>query len=302
MSSPIEIIINTASGANDKDEIRQKLIEFFDAKQVEVRIVLVRTGAELISAAKAAASGESQTIVAGGGDGTLATVAAELVGTDKEFGVLPLGTFNYFSKNLGIPLEPEEAARIIIEGRTTMVDVGSVNGRTFLINASLGLHPEVLREREKIYRRWGRNQLAALFSYVKTMLRPASFLRLRLTTANGERILRKTPLVFVGFNKYQLDEINIRGSDCFDVGKMPFYISKPMSRIGLLRLAARGFFGGLRDSEDFQVLCLKEAWVEARRRHLRVSMDGEVVTMRIPLHFRIHPKALRVIVPFENKQ
>lgn len=132
------------------------------------------------------------------------------------------------------------------------------------------------------------------------MLRPASFLRLRLTTASGERILRKTPLVFVGFNKYQLDEINIRGGACLDAGEMAFYIANPMERIGLLRLAVRGLFGRLRDSEDFQVLCLKEAQVEARRKRLRVSLDGEVLTMQSPLHFRVRSKALRVIVPFEG--
>lgn len=277
---------------------RGKLLIVFSRKAV---LTLRLVGAEIVQMAKKAAQSEFQTIVAGGGDGTLAAVASELVGTDKTFGVLPLGTFNYFARNLGIPLDAEEAARNIVEGHTAQIDVGEVNGKTFLINASLGLHPAMLREREKLYSRWGRSRIAAFFSGALTMLRPASFLRLRLTTANGERMLRKTPLVFVGFNKYQLEEINIRGGACLAAGEMAFYIANPMGRIELLRLAVRGLFGRLRDSEDFQVLCLKEARVEARSKRLRVSLDGELFTMKTPLDFRVLPKVLRVIVPEKLK-
>lgn len=294
--STIEIIINASSGASDKEEAHQRVAEIFKSSSIDARIAFAGSGAEVIELARRAIDGSSQTIVAGGGDGTISAVASMLVGTDKVLAVLPMGTFNYFARNLGVPLDLEGAAQNIIEGRVASVDVGEVNGRTFLNNASLGLYPAILRRREEVYEQWGRSRLAAYFSVALVMLRPASFLKLRLS-ADGEELRRRTPLVFVGSNEYQLEEFNMSGRSCLDAGELAFYITHPIGRPGLLWLALRGLFRRLQDADDFQVLCLKGAWVETRRKQLRVAMDGEISLMKTPLHFRARPGALRVIVP-----
>jgi diacylglycerol kinase family enzyme len=68
--------------------------------------------------------------------------------------------------------------------------------------------------------------------------------------------------------------------------------------LGLLRLAWRALFGGLRNEEDFNAMCTKEVWIETRRpKRLRVATDGEVTTMTTPLHYRVRPGSLRVLVP-----
>ena len=299
-SSRVEIIINARSGAGDKEAARATLLEIFAAGGVEANIRLAQSGAEIVRIAEEAARGDAQIIVAGGGDGTIAAVAQTLVGADKIFGVLPLGTFNYFARNLGVPLDLEAAARNLMAGEIKSVAVGEVNGRVFLNNASLGLYPAILRRREGVYRRWGRSRPAAYFSVALALLRPAAFLRLRLE-ANGERTFRKTPLVFVGNNDYQLEEFNLGGRACLAEDALAFFITKPVGRFGMLRLALRGLFRRLRDAEDFQTLCLREAQIETRRKRLRVAMDGEVFRMKTPLRFRLLPDALRVIVPAANR-
>ena len=136
--SGIDVIINAISRAPDKEETRRLLAERFAASGVDARISLARSGADIVALAQRAVEGSSRTVVAGGGDGTVNAVASVLVGTDKSLGVLPLGTFNYFARNLGIPVDLDGAARTLIEGRVAKVCVGDVNGRTFLNNASLG--------------------------------------------------------------------------------------------------------------------------------------------------------------------
>ena len=292
--SGIEVIINAISRAPDKEETRRLLAERFAASGVDARISLARSGADIVALAQRAVEGSSRTVVAGGGDGTVNAVASVLVGTDKSLGVLPLGTFNYFARNLGIPVDLDGAATTLIEGRVAKVCVGDVNGRTFLNNASLGLYPAMLLQREGTYKRWGRSRLAAYWSVAVVMLRPAAFLHLRF---NDEQLPRRTPLVFVGNNGFQLEEFNLRGRACLDAGNFAFYITHPVGRLGLWRLAMRGLLRRLQDADDFQVSSVKEAWVETRRKRLRVAMDGELVMVTTPLHFRARPGALSVIVP-----
>src|SRR5205085_3689399 len=100
----------------------------------------------------------------GGGDGTQSAIASRLAGTQLVHGVLPLGTLNHFAKDLGIPLQLDEAVRTLAEGRVLEVDVGEVNGRVFINNSSLGLYPEIVRERELQQMRLGKSKWRALAS------------------------------------------------------------------------------------------------------------------------------------------
>src|SRR5258708_31556269 len=145
----VKIIINTHSGLGDKEEARRLLTEILEAGDVDSEILLARSGAEVARLAKQAVREKWTVIVAGGGDGTVNTVASQLIGTYKVLGVLPLGTFNHFARDLKIPAELELAAQAFVSGRTIKVDVGEVNDRIFLNNSSLGLYPTIVSEREK---------------------------------------------------------------------------------------------------------------------------------------------------------
>jgi diacylglycerol kinase family enzyme len=100
----IEVIINASSGDGNKERLQQRLAEAFTANGLEARISMARNGSELIALAQRAARSEAETIVAGGGDGTVNSVASSIVGSDKALGVLPFGTMNHFAKDLHIPL------------------------------------------------------------------------------------------------------------------------------------------------------------------------------------------------------
>ena len=138
----IEVIVNSGSGPGHEDGIQQVLTEAFKAAGVDAKINLARTGSEVTTLAQQAAKGDADTVVAGGGDGTISSVAAALIGKDKRLGILPFGTMNHFAKDLFIPLELEGAIGTIVAGHETKVDVGEVNGEIFINNSSLGLYPD----------------------------------------------------------------------------------------------------------------------------------------------------------------
>jgi len=300
MSQTVEVIINAAAGAGEGGgEQGRAVAEAFAACGTVARLSVARDGGEVTELARRALSNGARAVVAGGGDGTIGSVASALVGTGRPLGVLPLGTLNHFAKDLRIPLGLAEAARNVCEGREVLVDVGEVNGRVFINNSSLGLYPRIVRRREKLQEREGSGKWSAFLRASLAVLRRYPFLHVRLD-ADGRRVVRKTPFVFVGNNEYLMESLQMGGRERLDAGHLSLYVAHRTGRLGLLRLALSALVGRLGRAEDFDSLQAEEIWVETRRpRRLPVATDGEVTVMTTPLHFRVRPGALRVIVPKE---
>src|SRR4051812_31861795 len=104
---PIKIIISASAGSGDNNEAVRRLAQIFDEKQVEAEISLAQNGAEVAELAREAALGPYKVIVAGGGDGTVSSIAAAVINSGKILGVLPLGTLNHFARDLKIPFDLE---------------------------------------------------------------------------------------------------------------------------------------------------------------------------------------------------
>lgn len=298
--SRLMVILNSAAGTaktSGGGTVEARLGEIFAAGGVDARIFLAKDGAELTSLAERAAREGFPVVVAGGGDGTVNLVASKLVGTEARLGILPLGTLNHFAKDLNIPLDIEEAAQTIIAGHAVQVDVGEVNGRIFINNSSLGLYPSIVRHRERQQERLGRGKWYALFWAGLTVLRRYPFLDVRLT-ANGEPLTRRTPIVFIGNNEYEMSSFQIGARSCLDKGQLSLHVAHRVGRLRLIQIALAALLGwNPSDAPDFDQLCAAELWVETRRKHLLVATDGEVAVMQAPLHYRIRPGELRVIVP-----
>lgn len=292
----IEVVLNSRSGTLDKHALVSTIESFLAERGLIPRVHVATSGREVPMLAQQAASGDADIVVAGGGDGTIATVAEHISGTGKAFGILPLGTFNYFAKNLGIPLELDAALDVLVRGALTSVDVCEVNGHLFLNNSSIGLYPAVLAQRENTYRRFGRSQLAAYLSVLLVLLRPPPFVNLRIR-ADGHLLACRTPLLFIGNNAFQIDSFGIVGRECIDSRKLILYLTRPLDALGLIQLAVRGFLRGLRGAREFETICAEEVVISMRRRRVRVAMDGEIRVLETPLRYRVRRGALCVTVP-----
>ncbi|HVQ36057.1 MAG TPA: diacylglycerol kinase family protein [Pyrinomonadaceae bacterium] len=291
----IEVIINAKSGTDDKKDVHRRLQELFAASGVEVHLSVVRAGAKITDLARKAAQSDADVIVAGGGDGTINSVASAAIESGKTMGVLPFGTLNHFAKDLHIPLHLEDAIQTIVAGHTVEVDVGEVNGRIFVNNSSLGLYPSIVRERQK-QQRLGWGKWPAFVWAGLAVLRRYPFLNVRLSVDDRE-LTSRTPFVFVGNNEYEMETLNIGRRGCLDAGQLSLYMTDRISRLGLIRLALRALLGGLRQEKDFTALCTREMWIETKHKHVRVALDGELSVMEPPLHYRVRPRALRVLAP-----
>jgi diacylglycerol kinase family enzyme len=150
---PITVIMNAASGHDDKQVAREEIEKVLAASGRNFRVLTPERPDELEKLAKRAVEEAGKNpgiIVAAGGDGTINTVAGAVAGTNLPFGVVPLGTFNFFARNLGIPLEAVAATQALLDGHTRPLHIARVNGKVFLINSSVGLYRRLQEEREKL--------------------------------------------------------------------------------------------------------------------------------------------------------
>ncbi len=289
------VIVNAGSGTGSDPALAERLKTLFRESGADAEIRVVQ-GADIDATVKAAVATRPEVIVAAGGDGTVSAVSAALVDSEIALGVLPLGTLNHFAKDLGMPLDVAAAAAVVACGPIGRVDVGEVNGRVFVNNSSLGLYPDIVRDRERQQRRLGRGKWPALLWATLAALRRYPFLAVRLSVDGSEDVYR-TPFVFLGNNEYRMEGFAIGERDRLDDGLLSLYIAQRPGRARLFQLAIHALFGKLRQARDFRVFRATEIVVESKHRRLRVATDGEVTLMTPPLRYRVRPASLRVVRP-----
>jgi diacylglycerol kinase family enzyme len=300
MTAAVTVIVNSTAGTGCPPDWAEQLEQKFGAAGVQARVCVVEHGTDILSTVDAAVKEGARVVVAGGGDGTVSAVASRLVGTRTTLGVLPMGTLNHFAKDLNIPLEQEAAIAAIAAGREVEVDVGEVNGRVFINNSSLGIYPDIVRDREQRQRRLGHSKWRALLEASIAAARRYPVLTVHLEV-EGKTLVRRTPFVFIGNNEYTMEGFDIGARAALDRGTLSLYVTQRMGRFGLLHLALMALFKRLDQARDFDVLTAREFVVRTGHRRLRVATDGEVTLMQTPLEYRVRAGALRVIVPAQGE-
>ena len=238
----------------------------------------------------------AELLIAAGGDGTMGAIAGELAGSQTMMGILPLGTLNHFARDLGIPFDLADAAGVIAANQQRRVDIAEVNGRAFVNNASIGLYPLMVVDRDAQRQRLGRSKrLAMLVASLRTMTRFHAR-RLALSTDGGEARL-DTPLLFVGNNDYRLALPGAGRRESLDAGELSVMVMRSKSLPGFLAATGRALLGIGRRDDLVRVDGVKQLKVDSARSHLTLAIDGETLALAPPLTFRIRPKALTVIVP-----
>ena len=208
---PFFIVMNAASGHNDASDEQRVVASVLTAAGREFEFLEIDKPASIAAVcarAVALAQARNGVVVAAGGDGTINAVAAAVLRSNCPFGVLPQGTFNYFGRANAIPQDSRAAATALLGASVSPVTVGEVNGRVFLVNASLGLYPQLLEDREAWKKQFGRSRLVAFASGLATIFKARGQLQLEVELAGTTKSLR-TPTLFVGNNPLQLAQVGI---------------------------------------------------------------------------------------------
>ena len=295
------IVLNLASGASQKDEVRQAMEEELARSGRRHRFVPVEPGQIVQTCREAArlARENGGILVAVGGDGTLNCAAQAALAEGCPLGIIAQGTFNLFARELGLALDAGHATRQLLNGQPQPVQVGLANERVFLVNASVGLYPKLLADREQVKQKLGRRRWIAMLAALRSLLE----WRLQLVLdaeMDGELAKLRTASVFLCNNRLQLQRIGVQEYVVEQVGQgmIACLLLPPMrwwSKLGMLASAAFGKIGEGRSIQSFPMRSLTVGARAARR--LRVATDGEVQWMELPVRFTVAPRPLRVMLP-----
>jgi diacylglycerol kinase family enzyme len=310
-AGPFFIALNAGSGHSETEERRSTIESVLGQAGREFHLAIVdRPDAidEIAAGLARRAADAGGVLVAAGGDGTINAVAHQAVKHGCAFGVLPQGTFNYFGRTHGIPEDLTEAVHALLAARLHPVQVGMDNDRVFLVNASIGLYPKLLEERELDKKRFGRSRLVAALSALKTILSPHRRLRLILQI-DGKLQRLRTATFFVGNNRLQLEQVGIPPlSAALEDGRLVAVAPRTKGRLGMLWMllhGALGRMGRLDQAEQLATFTFTQMQVKvkmkvatlSRRRKVKVATDGEVTHMSIPLEFRVLGERLLLLKP-----
>lgn len=302
--SALLFLINASSGAWDVDAKRLMIESALAAHGRKGEVIICRPS-ELVRAAENAAAmavANHTAVIAVGGDGSLNTVAQATHAAGCAMGVIPYGTFNYFARTHGIPTEPAAAVRALFKAQPMPVQVGGINDRVFLVNASLGIYPELLQDREAYKARFGRSRWVAFLAACATLLRAQR--RLRLSIQIGQRIRKvETVTLFVCNNPLQLRQFGAEPDDTVPGvpgdGSLAAVMLRPIGTLSMLGLLVRGAMGKLREAAGIESLEFHHMVIKPRRvphrKEMMVAFDGEVAFMSTPIAIGVLDKPLYLL-------
>ena len=292
MPESLPVIVNRSGGTATSlgDKLEATVREAFAEQPIDLHLV---EGKDIATTVERVVG--RPVIAIGGGDGTQGSAAAVLAGTDTALAILPLGTRNHLARQLGIPLDLAEAAKLATGGRREPIDLAKAGERVFVNNASIGMYTKLVRERDK---RWGPKWLGTI---------PAAWTVLRTFRArplwlviDGERRRVVTPLLFIGNNRYSLDAGKLGQRESLSDGVLSLYAIERKGALALLGFAMRALLGRADPERDFCELAdAREVTIEDTG-PIAVAFDGEVERMTLPLIFGIIPGALEVVVPADT--
>jgi diacylglycerol kinase family enzyme len=290
----VAVIMNCGGGgAPECGEKAQRVEAAFIAAGLDVELTLCE-GKDLAQQARTAAASGVDAVVAAGGDGTVSSVAGALAGGEVPLAVLPMGTLNHFARDIGMPTGLEQAVQAIAANQVDRVDLGEVNGRVFVNNSSIGLYPEIVISRDAEQKRSGSSKWWAMLVAARRVLARFPLMVVRVITDHG-RLESPTPFLFVGNNHYALNALTLGQRERLDRGKLSLYMVRCSGRLKMFWLMVRALLQRLNAVADFEAHSVTELRVHLPRRKLEVALDGEVISMRSPLHFQIRPRALRIL-------
>lgn len=241
------------------------------------------------------ASDEFDTVIAGGGDGTVSTAGKLALKSGKTLGVVPLGTMNLFARALGMPQALEAAFHALASAQPAKVDVGEVNGEAFFNHVSVGLHARLVRIRDRMSYA---GRISKIFNSIRALRRAAAGAPMRKLAikVDGQRVRRlKSTLTVVTVNPVPDQAAQLPFRPGQDYGKLGCYMYSRQGMGDIAVLLAELTAGNWSRNENLELLEAETVKLDSARR-LHASIDGEVMLMKPPLRCRIRPGALKTLV------
>ncbi len=300
------LIFNPISGQGNPDQ-DLALIRSILEPQIQLNVILTDPEIDPGEQAKEAMKGETDLVIASGGDGTISAVAAAVIETKIPLGVIPRGTANAFSVALGIPTNLYAACETILAGTTRVVDVARCNDVPMILLAGIGLEAETVAKADRelknqlgvlAYLLAGAQQIATheIFeAQIEIGCQTSSFPSAAMTVANAAP---PTSILAQGWGETLVDD----GLLDVTIGVRESPESTLATRLQAVNSLADLFASALikKPTSREDILCLRVPQIKiSADPPQKVVVDGEIIGTT-PVEIRCIPQGLTIFAPLAN--
>lgn len=295
MNGPIPVIFNPNAGSKRRGPLgghsAESLAALFTAQGRQANVITTESEEHAQSEVSRLAATGADLIVVAGGDGTIGQLATGLLGRDVALGVIPLGTVMNVPRMLGVPLDAEQAVRLLCgpSARTALIDVGEANGHVFYETMSVGLHAAMFNsERQFDDGRWGSalRPLWMAFRY-----RPG---RIDIQLDDSATVQTRGLMAVIANGPYAGAGLTVAPDARLDDGLFDVRVFRHFSKVELFRHLASIMFG--RRAFVPHVSTYRAARVRiSGRRPLPARADSVDIGFT-PVECRVLTRALKVVV------
>ena len=243
-------------------------------------------------ARRAARSGKYDLLVAAGGDGTYNQVINGIIGTDMPLALMPLGTSNVLMRSLKFPLNPVDAARVIVEGQLKKWDLGRINGRYFANMTSFGLDAYATERTNLKLKR-----VAGKYAYIWSAIQNLPFYRPYPMSliVDGKPLPHRPIFVNVANAPLYGGEYKLTPNARMDDGELDVFIFDSQNIYRLLYFALRVILNFPLNLPEISVRRARRVEITAPGR-VPYQVDGDTMGS-LPAQISIHPRAIKIITP-----
>lgn len=302
--STARLIYNPAAGRFPAGHLLDRAAMVLGQAGWELQVVEVGSQEKLTDLARSAVDEGCTAVFVAGGDGSVGRVASALAGTQTALGVLPAGTANVWAKELGLPrldwlnwFALEDAATMLARAQVREVDLGECNGKTFLLWAGVGIDGRVVKSLEP-RDRWEK-ALGGINYATQVVWKSLDWDGIQLRVSASGQAWEDRCIVGVASNirAYAGGLFELAQEARVDDGLLDFWLISGRSVIDVVYRTVQVLLGAHTEDPGIAHFQAREATFESDVLQLPMHVDGEPIEMGPPIHFRVHPKALRVLVP-----
>ncbi len=232
-----------------------------------------------------------------GGDGTIDEVLQGMGDNPLPIGIIPFGTVNVLSLELGIPFNPIQAAQIIIDGYLRKIDMGRINGKPFILMVSTGIDAYAVHNVDlKLKKVMGK------LAYGWSALWSAATYKTRkiYITLPKEGIHDKGYMAVIANSRYYGGRINLDRETSIDDGALNVILFKGASTLELFRTFFELVSGRRKKMPDVSFYRTTSEVVVTSRKRLYMQTDGDKVPYD-EAHITIAKRHLPVFVPRKQR-